>query len=286
MGNIDAIKERLNNVENKTGWIKLFFENFVELTHSAKSVVTNKNIQEISNLFFIGNQANWKIVLLTLFYKGENAGLHFQSILKLLEILSFKLKLGDYRTDYLPDYAKMYFRIDNNYNIDSLYGDLKKAAENGFKWYWNDGNRFMNLITDYFDNQKYHYHINRIKFVLWQYENSLRSAKRSGVLLDKDLYDSYTIEHITPQTPANEVYTDNFKNNYLHLVGNMALLTKSQNSKFGNKSFEEKRELFQDTALSSYTEIREKSQWTETEITERHRQISLFAKQYFDFTGF
>jgi hypothetical protein len=103
--------------------------------------------------------------------------------------------------------------------------------------------------------------------------------------LDKDLYDNYTIEHIRPQTPANEVYTEDFKNNFLHLAGNMALLTKSQNSKFGNKSFEEKRELFQDTALSSYTEIREKTQWTETEITERHQRISLFAKQYFDFSG-
>ncbi len=33
-GNIEAIKEKLNKEENKTQWIKLFFENFVELTHS------------------------------------------------------------------------------------------------------------------------------------------------------------------------------------------------------------------------------------------------------------
>lgn len=36
------------------------------------------------------------------------------------------------------------------------------------------------------------------------------------------------------------------------------------------------------TALSSYTEIREKSEWTETEIAERHKRIPGFAKQYFD----
>ncbi|WP_372948764.1 hypothetical protein [Mariniphaga sp.] len=40
--------------------------------------------------------------------------------------------------------------------------------------------------------------------------------------------------------------------------------------------------MFQDTALSSYTEIREKTQWIEAEITERHKRISDFAKQYFD----
>src|SRR5690554_3539648 len=99
LGNIEAIKENLIKVDNKTEWIKLFFENFVELTHSAKSVVTNKNRSEISNLFFVGNEANWKLVLLTLFYKGENSGTTYNRILKLLEILCFKLKLGYYRTD-------------------------------------------------------------------------------------------------------------------------------------------------------------------------------------------
>lgn len=65
----------------------------------------------------------------------------------------------------------------------------------------------------------------------------------------------------------------------------MALLTQSQNSKFGNKSFEKKSELFQDTALSSYKEIREKTVWTEIEIADRHQRISDFAKKYFDTTN-
>ena len=124
-----------------------------------------------------------------------------------------------------------------------------------------------------------------MKFVLWQYENALRLRNRSGALLDKELYDTYTIEHIRPQNPKGEEYTEEFRKNYLQLAGNLALLTQSQNSKFGNKSFEKKSELFQDTALSSYTEIREKAEWTETEIAERHKRISDFAKNYFDITN-
>jgi uncharacterized protein with ParB-like and HNH nuclease domain len=284
-GNIEAIKEKLNKEENKTQWIKLFFENFVELTHSAKSIVSNKNQSDITNLFFVGNEANWKLVLLTIFYKGEVTGDTFKKILKLLEVLCFKLKLGDYRTDYLPHYSKQYFNPKVAYNIDNLYQDIKNVTETGFKWYWNDGDRFKNIITNYFDNEKWHYNRNTIKFVLWQYENSLRLKNRSGALLDKDLYNSYTIEHIKPQNPTDEEYSEEFKKNFLQLVGNLALLTQSQNSKFGNKSFDKKSELFQDTALSSYTEIREKTQWTETEITERHKRISDFAKQYFDTTN-
>lgn len=281
-GNIEAIKEKLNKEEDKTRWIKLFFENFVELTHSAKSIVSNKNQSDITNLFFVGNEANWKLVLLTLFYKGEVTGDTFQKILKLLEVLCFKLKLGDYRTDYLPNYSKKYFNPDLAYNIDNLYHDIKNVTEMGFKWYWNDGDRFKNIITDYFDYHKWHYNRNTIKFVLWQYENSLRIKNRSGALLDKDLYDSYTIEHIKPQNPTDEVYSEEFRKDFLQLAGNLALLTQSQNSKFGNKSFDKKSELFQDTALSSYTEIREKSQWTETEIMGRHEVITSFAKEYFD----
>lgn len=284
-GNIEAIKEHLIKVDNKTDWIKLFFENFVELTHSAKSVVTNKNRSEISNLFFVGNEANWKLVLLTLFYKGENSGTTYNRILKLLEILCFKLKLGDYRTDYLPNFAKKYFRQKDSYTIENLYNDIRNSTEYGFKWYWNDGGRFKNIISNYFDHQKWHYNRNTMKFVLWQYENAIRLRNRSGALLDKGLYDKYTIEHIRPQNPKNEEYTEEFRKNYLQLAGNLALLTQSQNSKFGNKSFEKKSELFQDTALSSYTEIREKTKWTETEIAERHKRISDFAKQYFDTTN-
>ena len=284
-GNIEAIKEKLNKTENKTEWIKLFFENFVELTHSAKSIVSNKNQSEITNLFFVGNEANWKLVLLVLFNRGDNKGEVYNKILKLLEILCFKLKLGDYRTDYLPNYAKRYFNPKDIYSIENLYQDIKNSTETGFKWYWNDNEHFRNIIVNYFDNEKWHYNRNTIKFVLWQYENHLRLKNRSGALLDKDLYNNYTIEHIKPQNPTDEEYSEEFRKNFLQLAGNLALLTQSQNSKFSNKSFDKKSELFQDTALSSYTEIREKSEWTETEIAERHKRISDFAKHYFDTTN-
>ena len=282
-GSLEEIKERLNKEEDKKQWIKSFFENLAELAHCAKSIVNNKCQTEIANLFFVGNKVNWKFVLLTIFHRGDNKGEVYFKILKLLEILSFKLKLGDYRTDYLPSYAKSYFNSDD-YSIEDLYRDVKNSAETGFRRYWNDGNRFKNIISEYFDHTKWHYDRNIIKYVLWQYENHLRLEKRSGALLDKDLYDSYTIEHIRSQSPENEVYTEDFAQNYLQIAGNLALLTQSQNSKFGNKSFERKKELFQDTALSSYTEIREKSEWTEIEIAERHRRISDFAKRYFDTT--
>ena len=100
--------------------------------------------------------------------------------------------------------------------------------------------------------------------------------------MDRLLYDEYTIEHIAPQTPSNCKYSDEFEKLYLHKAGNLALLTKSQNSKFNNKSFEYKRALFQDTALSSYTEIRNNTDWTESEILKRHSNLVMFINNYFN----
>lgn len=283
-GNINDIKETLGSVSDKTQWIKLFFENFAEICHSAKSIVSNKNKLIIMNLFFVGNEINWKIVLLTLFHKGDNEGKIFENILILLEILSFKFKLGDYRTDYLMSYSKRYFKGISGYSIQNLFNDIYTACNTGFKWYWNNNNNFSLLISNYFKNEKYHYHRNIIKYVLWQYENYLRGKYKSGALLDKDLYNIYTIEHISPQNPSDIEYTEDFKKNYLNLAGNLALLTQNQNSRFSNKSFLLKKELFQDTALSSYTEIRACDNWGETEILSRHQKIFDFVENYFDFS--
>lgn len=283
-GNVDSIKEELNKQVDKRSWIKRFFEDFSEIANSAKSIVKNKDKPCIANLFFVGNEANWKLVLLALFIKGENSGATYERILKLLEVLCFKLKLGDFRTDYLPRFAGYYFEGKEAYNLSNLYLDIKAAAETGFKWYWNAEDRFQKIIVNKFENEKYHYEKGMIKFVLWQYENDIRIRNSAGALLDKDQYEAYTIEHICPQNPENEQYPEAFKENYLHLAGNLALLTQSQNSRFSNKSFSEKSELFQDTALSCYTEIREKKEWGEHEIQDRHTKISTFVQRYFDTT--
>lgn len=282
--NIESIKKCLSEQKNKLQWINEFFEIFAEFAFSARNIIMSKEHKlEISNLFFVGNEVNWKLVLLAIFNKGDNEGDFYIKILKYLEILCFKMKFGDFRSDYLSNYVKKYY-FDKNYKINNLYDEIKNAAKTGFKWYWNNNNNFENIIDNYIDSNTYHYHHHIIKYVLWQYENKMRKNFGSSVLLDNDLYHEYTIEHIKPQTPLNEKYTEEFENNYLHLVGNLALLTQVQNSRFGNKAFEEKKELFQLTTLVSYTEIRNKLNWTELEIKERHKNISDFVKEYFRIT--
>ncbi|MBR9856465.1 MAG: DUF262 domain-containing protein [Gammaproteobacteria bacterium] len=279
-GNVSDVKDKLSKVTEKLDWVTVFFEKMEEITDNARSLVLSKRIPLVSNLFLLGNEVDWKFVLIAIYNRAETDTLEFELILKSLEMLCFKMKLGDFRTDYLARYTKAYF--SGGSDINELYGEIKKAALYGFKGYWNNDSKFKNIIINFFEKQNHHYDRNVIKFVLWQYENKLRTVNRSGVLLDKFLYDEYTIEHIAPQTPSDVKYSDEFEKNYLHRAGNLALLTKSQNSKFNNKPFKYKKALFQDTALSSYTEIRGNEKWTESEISNRHESILNFIKDYFD----
>jgi hypothetical protein len=278
-----SLKKILLGSSKKCEWILEFFEGFKEITDSAKSIVLNAKNEGIINLFFVGNSVDWKKLLICVFYKGESGTKVFLNILKALEILSFKLKLGDFRTDYIPEYAKSYFK--NEISIDVLYSKVLYAAKYGFKDYWNHENRFENIIFNFFGSQPYHYNSSNTsvpKFILWQYENSLRKKYKSGVMLNQDLYNDFTIEHIAPQNPDGGFgYSEDFKVNYLHKIGNLSLLTRNQNSRFGNKSFEKKRELFQETALISYMEIRDNDQWQESEIIQRSNNITCFVREYF-----
>jgi uncharacterized protein with ParB-like and HNH nuclease domain len=286
-GDIASIKEMLDEIKDadkKTVWIQDFFIKFCDIAFSAKNITDNLNGNEyVSNLFLLGNRVNWKFVLLAIYNKNENGLEQFEKIVKALNVLTFKMLLtGSYRADYLKHYVLRYCDINDEYTIDDMYGDIKSAAINGFKWYWNNEMAFVNAIKEYFQKDKYHYgKPNVVKFVLWNYENSLRKAENSGPLQDKETYKKYTIEHIHPENPE-EGNTEHFENNYLHIIGNLNLLTQSQNSRFGRRDFEKKKELYQNTALISYTEIRKKKQWTKIEISERNKIITEFVINYFN----
>jgi hypothetical protein len=158
-GDIDSIKEQLKKIkdtEKKIDWIQNFFIKFCDIAFSAKNVVDNHN-EYILNLFLLGNRVNWKLVLLALYNKNENNLEQFEQIVKALNVLTFKMSLTAYRADYLNNYVWRYYDPDDEYTIDSLYDDIKNAAMNGFIWYWNNENGFVNLIKDYFESDKYHY---------------------------------------------------------------------------------------------------------------------------------
>ena len=89
-----------------------------------------------------------------------------------------------------------------------------------------------------------------------------------------------TIDHYNPQNPKGHVHTDEFKEKYLHNIGNMALSTRGKNSSDGNKTGVDKGDV---SVLLSFTEMtKTKTGWWESEIKGRQEKIVKFATDYWN----
>lgn len=101
----------------------------------------------------------------------------------------------------------------------------------------------------------------------------------------------YSIEHIMPQKLSinwKEMLGSNYKlvyDNYLNSLGNLTIT--GYNSKYSNKSFEEKQNMkkgFKDSHFIVLNKLPAKKQnWTETEIIERTNQLIDFAMKIWEF---
>lgn len=82
-----------------------------------------------------------------------------------------------------------------------------------------------------------HYWFYKLEFVLWQSE-----VKKSDLWTRFRLTAKSSVEHISPQTPTER--DDNRVEDNLHHFGNLALVSRSLNSEYGNLPFNEKRQRF------------------------------------------
>ncbi len=100
------------------------------------------------------------------------------------------------------------------------------------------------------------------------------------VLQKMDCEGGYTIDHILPQNPCSEWYTDipdldRIKETYLNTIGNLTLTT--YNFKFGNKSFEYRlnvpKEGYKNSPLHINEYLKKQTRWGEEQIKERTELI-------------
>jgi uncharacterized protein with ParB-like and HNH nuclease domain len=150
---------------------------------------------------------------------------------------------------------KFYRYIRNNNNLFDA-----------FKWpiqdnWWNINNRFTNVLSyrNYFDSVNK----NMVKYILFEYENSLRQEKGYPILTINNYFESnerrkISIEHITAQKCKNLHFDDDFKENYLHSLGNLVLDNKSSNSRKGNNAVQDKIEEYNKAPIMSQNEINDK----------------------------
>lgn len=287
---LDAIKERLQHVVDKAGWISKFSS---ELCRTFSLMCEIENTwhlfnSPISDVCILDKANAMPLVLKLCHYNSKGTEVRnipaIDDALRWVEKILFKMTytLGGYRTNNLIAIAKNY----NHDDYGSLIADLKYKSQHGFKEYWN----FDGDCLSYFTANKYHYR-RELRYVLYKYENYLRVKARQPLLspdectnVFRDVSVSNTLDHITPQNPDFTTYTEDFRNEYLNNIGNLSLLT------WGNNSSKKDHNPAEDNVMEMYNSIfysqkqifetlKKDGQWGEHQIVERRDRIIAFIKE-------
>jgi hypothetical protein len=198
-----------------------------------------------------------------------------------MEITLFKLQfMKGKSTNYLPDIGARY-----EGNIQALTCELEHVSQHGFKDYWDFNGEFRRFLEGV-----YHYD-KRTRYLLWKYENELRSQQRGEhpLLLQEYLNETEgqnldgSLEHIMPKDPETLVHTEEFTRDYLHNLGNLVLMTRGRNSSLKNKLPPEKATELKRTSYLTQQAVVETiiaSGWGEREIANRKKAIVEFAMMH------
>jgi len=125
-----------------------------------------------------------------------------------------------------------------------------------------------------------------LRYFFFEYEKHLSGLNRSQI--NKIVWSSIwksnpntTIEHILPKDKSNIAwnnFTSDEHEEYLHTIGNLCLLSPNLNSEASNKSFENKKEIYDRVSLISLQQVKKYTTWTKTSIKKRSADLISFAK--------
>lgn len=140
-----------------------------------------------------------------------------------------------------------------------------------------------------------------IKYFLYEYEIDLKENSKThrDKVIKWDEYiedrrDYHTVEHIYPQRPRKECWTDKYskysekeRTALRHSLGNLVPLSQAKNSSFQNKCFSDKKAGVDDCIgfiFGSYSEneIAQYQDWTAKEIMERGLKLLNFMERRWD----
>jgi hypothetical protein len=110
-----------------------------------------------------------------------------------------------------------------------------------------------------------------------------RQAKgeREPELVPNSNEQEVNLEHILPKNASDPDwagFSDEEKSALLHRLGNLALLTKGQNGRIGNKPFHTKKPILQSSNYTLTQEAGKHADWTPAELAARGRMLAGLAK--------
>ena len=211
--------------------------------------------QNLAHLFMIGRVAPYYPVLMSVF--KEHSG-QFDELLTSINRFTFRASIVGLRSN---GESYLYTKLRKKEDVLVLVNDF--TNEN----WWNINKRAKEAI----DYTNYYEWISKkiVRFILFSYENSLRSEKGFPQLTIKEYEtnknrEKLSIEHISAQRAKNVEYDDEFHERFKHSIGNLVIDYAASNSSKGNKNTNDKLTAFNLAPLMSQNEIDEVTcDWTD-----------------------
>lgn len=207
-------------------------------------------------------------LLFSLLYKNYNM-IDINSVLK--RILSLQIR--------------NFFIAKNNPNtVENLYPKLAKIVYESNE---NETDKIIEIIKEHMASDN-----DIVSIMKTRYLNGRGDNKLIRIIL-KEIYDNESyreieisndsiqvnLEHILPQNPSKdslwmEKYTDEEREKYTYMLGNMTLILGTRNSSLGNKDFQYKKEKLMESDIPQNKELAQIDEWTKEIIENRTEKLT------------
>jgi uncharacterized protein with ParB-like and HNH nuclease domain len=249
-----------------------------------RELITYKEDDEIGNLlnkiFHLGRVGNFHPMLMASWARYKNDQESLRKILRVIETFIFRA-YAICKTRPYAGRSKLYdlaYKVPTqSFGSNDLVKELTKVVNDyagddyfaGFLSYKD----FYQVISS-----------RDIKYLLFEYETSLRNVKREplDIQLSQILSETYEVEHIWPFDTSKLGLTEQeIKDHALckHMLGNLTLASQSWNSSMGNKPFVEKKEAYKDSSLRVQRELTSYEKWGKDQIEQRGTNLLKFASE-------
>jgi hypothetical protein len=244
--------EKSNALTEIVSYSKRLKDSFVIYSKIQDVKATNPHL---AHLFMIGRVAPFYPVLMNVFKDNID---RFDELLISINKFTFRAAIVGLRSN---GESYLYTKLRKKDDLLSLVNDF--TADN----WWNINKRAKEAI----DYTNYYEWISKnvVRFILFSYENSLRSQKGFPQLTMKEYFtnanrEKLSIEHISAQRAKDVNYDDEFHDRFKHSIGNLVIDYVASNSSKGNKNTNDKLVSFNLAPLMSQNEIDEVAcEWTD-----------------------
>lgn len=268
------IKEYVNSLKSASKkWFQTWYPTF---DHDVNEIT--EWIQKINRL----GMFYFRPLLMAILLDNRPSDEEKVKTLKSLErfiFLVFRLSKANrnYRQSEFSNFARYIYREEKT------LADLRKALTSSMSYLFKDDKfiheKFYETIRDRYDSSRADgfYGWPGLTYFLYEYEQSLKHQGREEKLTWEDYTDSKknktSIEHVYPQTPTDQYWSDRFDtrswHNFkiLHSLGNLLPLSKAINSSLQNVDFDSKKTTTKDASGKVIRSGYENGSWSEREVS-------------------